>query len=695
MAPKEDVILKVNSFGNGDKELVEKKFQCLPERSLQTMRRRGKEFSEPENRQPSSGSSGGEVLRCSSNYSFSGSSWSSPISKKSRLMDPPEDDSSQKLETAVKDEGNNNNNQDGTEDMPEEYNQLKLSPLLGFQLVVFVLIIVSLICNRWISILKRETFWGLPLWKWELTVLAVICGHMVSSMAVGLMVKIIEMNFLLRKRVLYFVYGLRKAVKNCLWMSLILLVWHFIFNDKVQRKTQSKILPYVTKILICFLVAASIWLLKTLVIKILASFFHVNNYFERLKEALFSQYVIVTLSGLPLFERPNSEDMMKDEQIGDGKAESSKSGRVVCSGRLVNCNGWRQLKVESKRKDEEIPVDELNKLNQKNISAWNMRRMMNIVRNGALLTLDEKILSETEEQSLLQIRNERQAKEAAGRIFRRVAQRGSDCIYIEDVMRFMNKEEALVTMSLFGTTAETQCIDESSFREWMVNAFKQRKVLVLSLNDANTAVDDLHNLLNVFVALTILVIWLIIFGTPVLHFLIFITSQLLLLAFIFGNTCKTVFEAIIFLFVMHPFDVGDRCEVDGVEMVVEEMKILTTVFLRYDNQRISYPNSVLATKAIGNYYRSPDMGEGVDFYIHISTPWEKVALLKERITRYVESMGEQWHPDPQIVMKDVEDLEKVRMSVGLTHKLNHQNMKERWNRRAALVQEIVTILDST
>ena len=69
-------------------------------------------------------------------------------------------------------------------------------------------------------------------------------------------------------------------------------------------------------------------------------------------------------------------------------------------------------------------------------------------------------------------------------------------------------------------------------------------------------------------------------------------------------------------------------------MVVEEMKILTTVFLRYDNQRISYPNSVLATKAIGNYYRSPDMGEGVDFYIHISTPWEKVALLKERITRY-------------------------------------------------------------
>lgn len=35
-------------------------------------------------------------------------------------------------------------------------------------------------------------------------------------------------------------------------------------------------------------------------------------------------------------------------------------------------------------------------------------------------------------------------------------------------MRFMNKEEALMTMSLFGPNAETQCIDEFSFREWMV-----------------------------------------------------------------------------------------------------------------------------------------------------------------------------------------------------------------------------------
>jgi len=69
-------------------------------------------------------------------------------------------------------------------------------------------------------------------------------------------------------------------------------------------------------------------------------------------------------------------------------------------------------------------------------------------------------------------------------------------------------------------------------------------------------------------------------------------------------------------------------------MIVEEMNILTTVFLKYDNHKIYYPNSVLSTKPINNYYRSPDMGDAIDFCIHISTPGEKIAAMKERITRY-------------------------------------------------------------
>jgi len=42
----------------------------------------------------------------------------------------------------------------------------------------------------------------------------------------------------------------------------------------------------------------------------------------------------------------------------------------------------------------------------------------------------------------------------------------------------------------------------------------------------------------------------------------------------FGNTCKMAFEAIIFVFVMHPFDVGDRCVVDGIQVTHLDLTLL-------------------------------------------------------------------------------------------------------------------------
>lgn len=64
--------------------------------------------------------------------------------------------------------------------------------------------------------------------------------------------------------------------------------------------------------------------------------------------------------------------------------------------------------------------------------------------------------------------------------------------------------------------------------------------------------------------------------------LVFITSQLVLAAFMFGNTVKNIFESIIFLYVMHPFDVGDRCIIDGVQVTdIFILKIEVYVSLLY------------------------------------------------------------------------------------------------------------------
>lgn len=66
-------------------------------------------------------------------------------------------------------------------------------------------------------------------------------------------------------------------------------------------------------------------------------------------------------------------------------------------------------------------------------------------------------------------------------------------------------------------------------------------------------------------------------------------------------------------------------------MIVEEVNILTTIFLRFDNEKIFYPNSVLATKPISNFYRSPEMSDSVEFSIDVSMSLEKIKALKSKI----------------------------------------------------------------
>lgn len=101
-----------------------------------------------------------------------------------------------------------------------------------------------------------------------------------------------------------------------------------------------------------------------------------------------------------------------------------------------------------------------------------------------------------------------------------------------------------------------------------MNVYLERKSLAHSLNDTKTAIDELNKLVSGLVIIVIIVVWLLLMGFLTTKVLVFVSSQLLLVVFMFGNTAKTVFEAIIFVFVMHPFDVGDRCVVDGVQVTL-------------------------------------------------------------------------------------------------------------------------------
>ncbi|KAA8546140.1 hypothetical protein F0562_020966 [Nyssa sinensis] len=628
-------------------------------------------------------SGGGEVLRCTS---FQRRQSIFRTKTKSRLIDLPEktDRRSEKMgksgplksgmlgrASGMLGKPTDDEEEDPLfdEDIPEEYKRANLSAITLLQWVSLILIVPALVCSLAIHKLKERKLWGLPFWKWDVLVLVLICGRLVSGWGIRFVVFFIERNFLLRKRVLYFVYGVRKAVQNCIWLGLVLISWHFLFDRKVERETNSKFLKYVNKVLLCLLVGTLLWLVKTLMVKVLASSFHVSTFFDRIQESLFNQYMIETLSGPPLIELLNTQEEVERTMAEVWKLQNA--GATVPPDLTATAfPSTKSGRVKGLQKTSRVVS----------------------IKHGVLSTLDEQILdSTTDDESTTQIRSEFEAKLAARKIFRNVARHLCKYICLEDLMRFMQEDEALKTMSLLGGSTESEKISKAALKNWVVNAFRERRALALTLNDTKTAVNKLHQMVNVLVGIIIVIISLLILGIATSKFLLFVSSQVVVVAFVFGNTCKTVFEAIVFLFVMHPFDVGDRCEIDGVQMIVEEMNILTTVFLRYDNQKIIFPNSTLSTKAISNYYRSPDMGDSVDFHVHIATPAEKISIMKQRITNYIESKKDHWYSSPTVVLMNLEELNKLKMSVWMRHRMNHQDMGEKWLRRALVIEEMVKI----
>ncbi|CAL0318930.1 unnamed protein product [Lupinus luteus] len=579
--------------------------------------------------------------------------------------------------------------------LPDQYkNHTHFNLWLLLEWSSLICIIAALTANLCIPSWRDKNLWDLRLWKWELMILVLICGHLVSDWVIRIVVFCIERNFVLRKKVLYFVYGIRKAVQNCLWSGLVLIAWHSLFDKKTVSETKTDFLNHVTKALLCFLLAAIVWLLKTLLVKVLASSFHMSTYFDRIQESLFNQFIIETLSGTPT---------VKDDKLVSEVQKLQNAGVAIPPG--LRASAFPKIKSEVLKsetstnkvatdQDNGITIDHLHKLNPKNVSAWNMKRLINMVRNGALSTLDEQIPDDStqgDDESIKHIKSENEAKAAAKKIFHNVASPGSRYIYLEDLMHFMQEDEAIKTMNLFEGASETSQISKSALKNWVVNAFREKRALALTLNDTKTAVMNLHRILNVVVAFAVVIIWLLIFKIASGQVIMFVMSQTLLSAFVFGSTCRAVFESVIFLFIMHPFDVGDRCEIDSAQLVVEEMNILTTIFLRDDNAKVMIPNNVLAMKAIYNFYRSPDMGDAIDFFIHVSTPVESIALLKQRIESYVNNKKEHWHPSPMIVIKDHESLNMIRVAIWLCHTMNFQDIGERFERRSLLIQETIKI----
>ncbi|KAH9669591.1 Mechanosensitive ion channel protein [Citrus sinensis] len=529
---------------------------------------------------------------------------------------------------------------------------------LMLELIMFVSIMWLLIASLTLKRLQNHVIWDLELWKWCLLALVILSGPLLSRCFISVIVFLVEKKFMLKHLVLYFVYGLRTSVSVFIWLTCVLLVWIFLFDDgygvKGSKET-SKIFQHVTRTLASFVAGAAVWFVKTLSVKLISVSFQSKRFFHRIHEAIFHQHVLQVLSA----------------------AQENKIKKL----RTANTAMQFISRISKRKKSKE-------KMTIEKISACISKRLFSS-RNSDLKSSQSNEIDESNE-----IKSESEAKILADNIIKNLEKLQSEFIEKKQLQWFLKDEQHVKkVLKLFGAVKSGK-IDKADFKKWVTKVYNDRQTLKRSLNDAKTAIEELNRILSAIVIVLIIIVWLLVMGLLTYKVFAVVTSQLLLLAFMFGNTARTCFEAIIFVFVTHPFDVGDRCLIDGVLMVVDEMNILTTIFLRYDKQRIYYPNSVLATKPISNFYRSPrEMGDTVEFAIDVFTSVEIIDKLKYRIKDYLERKHKHWSGDHSVVVKDIEDVNKMRMTLYVTHTMNFQDYMKKLKRRSKLVLELKKIFE--
>ncbi|KAF4981647.1 hypothetical protein FDECE_17651, partial [Fusarium decemcellulare] len=213
----------------------------------------------------------------------------------------------------------------------------------------------------------------------------------------------------------------------------------------------------------------------------------------------------------------------------------------------------------------------------------------------------------------------------------------------------------------------------------------ERKAIAEGMKDIGQALRAFDKILLFVVLLIVVFVFLAFFQSSFIATLTTAGTTLLSLSFIFAVTAQEFLGSCIFLFVKHPYDVGDRVDISGTKMVVNKISLLYSVFHRLDTmQTVQVPNIQLNNIWIENISRSKAMHETVEVNVSFDTSFEDIELLRVEMEKFVRQPenARDFQPDLSISVGGVGDLDKLLLYVTIAHKSNWHNDSVRASRRS-------------
>jgi small-conductance mechanosensitive channel len=147
-------------------------------------------------------------------------------------------------------------------------------------------------------------------------------------------------------------------------------------------------------------------------------------------------------------------------------------------------------------------------------------------------------------------------------------------------------------------------------------------------------------------------------------------------------TAQEFLQSVIFVFVKHPFDVGDRVTVYNTNLgslgrsedyYVTEISLLYTEFKKMEGHIVQAPNSVLNTVFILNHRRSGQLADVFTMRMRHGTPKKLIDELAQRMTEFVVENRRDFTSQIITELTSIEDTTCMNVNLICFHKSSYQN----------------------
>ncbi|KAF9883880.1 hypothetical protein FE257_002724 [Aspergillus nanangensis] len=440
---------------------------------------------------------------------------------------------------------------------------------------------------------------------------------------------------------------------------------HHVDNDQRTRSWENT----VNKIIIAIFVWTILNLIEKVIIQLIAINFHTRTYADRIE---INKFQIGSLTKLYEFSR--NRISVNDEEFEEKQDESGSGTKTP---------------LQYATKAQRVAKGALNKVGD----------MAGAV--AADFTGRKATNSNHPYQVVLTLlRTTPGCQVLARRLYRTFVRDGFETVFSGDLKEaFDDNEEAEAAFTMFDKDMNGD-ISMDELEAVCVEIGRERKSITASLKDLDSVVSRLDNVFEFFVVVIAILVLISIISTSAAGVLTSAGSTVLALSWLFSATAQEFLQSVVFVFIKHPFDVGDRVTIYGNsgdaglgdDYFVKQISLLYTEFKKMQGHVVQAPNSYLNTLFVLNQRRSGALAEAIPIVIKYGTTLEQIDSLRQRLLEFVRSERREFQTNILTEMRAVTENFSVTLNVVFFYKSNWQNEGLRLQRRNKFICMLMTAL---